>query len=67
MSHDARRWKSRLLIALVTAGLLWAGWKWSAELHYRKAVARVEQELEAGLVSRAANHLVELLTCPRIG
>jgi enediyne biosynthesis protein E4 len=60
MSHDARRWKRRLLISVVAAGLLWGSWQWSAALHYRKTVAQVEAELEEGLVSRAANHLVEL-------
>ena len=60
MSRGARRWKRRLLISLVTAGLLWGGWQWSAALHYRRKVTLVEAELEEGLVSRAANHLVEL-------
>jgi enediyne biosynthesis protein E4 len=60
MSKGARRWRPALLLSFVTAGVLWGGWKWSDVLHYRRSMARIEEEIEAGLVSRALKDLVEL-------
>ena len=61
MSQGARRWRSALLFALVAAGLLWEVWKWSEVLRYRQTMARVEAEMEKGLLSLAAKDLAELL------
>lgn len=61
MSKSARLRRPTLLRALVVAGLVWGGWKWTEVRHYQKAIARVEDEIERGLVSRAASDLAELI------
>ena len=57
MSQSARRWRTTLLIALVATGLVVAGWKSTEVRHFRKTIARVEDEIERGLASRAARDL----------
>jgi enediyne biosynthesis protein E4 len=50
-----------LLLALIAAGLVWGGRKWSAALQYRRTIERIEEEMERGLQSLAAKDLVDLL------
>jgi enediyne biosynthesis protein E4 len=61
MSQAASRWRLVLLCTLAAAGLLWGGWKWSQVRHYRLTLARVEDEMDAGLYALAASELTSLL------
>jgi enediyne biosynthesis protein E4 len=60
MGRGGRRWRSRLLLVLVAVGILWGWWKWSEAPAYWKTLAQIEEQIEKGLISRAAKELVEL-------
>jgi predicted Zn-dependent protease len=51
-----------LLLAAIAGGLLWSGWKWWELRRYRRAMARIEEEIDNGRNSLAARELAALLT-----
>jgi enediyne biosynthesis protein E4 len=59
MSRRGRRWGKRLIV-LVAVGLLWGGWKCFEALAYWKNLARIEEQIEQGLIARATKELLEL-------
>jgi thioredoxin-like negative regulator of GroEL len=61
MNDVPRRLRPVLLLALVVAGLLWGGWRWSEVRHRRQMMARFEEEMAKGFHTLAAKHLVEFL------
>ena len=48
-------------LAVVTALLCWGGWKCWELRHYRRAMARIEAEMDQGLNTLAARDLAALL------
>jgi enediyne biosynthesis protein E4 len=48
-------------MAIAVALLIWGGWKWWEVRHYRRAMARIEEEIDQGLPARAASDLIDLL------
>ena len=61
MSKGARRWRRASVVVLVATAILWGGWKCSEVWSYRQTMARIEDEMEKGLLSRAAKDLAALL------
>jgi tetratricopeptide (TPR) repeat protein len=47
--------------AIATALLLWGGWTWWEARYYRRAMLRIEEEIELGHPALAARELIELL------
>ena len=60
MGRGGGRLRSRLLLVVVAIGLLWGWWKCFEALTYWKTLARIEEQIEKGLISQAAKELVKL-------
>jgi len=61
MARVQHRWRLAVLLAIVAGGLLWGGWKWWEVRLYRRAMAEIEEDVEAGRNALAARNLVALL------
>jgi tetratricopeptide (TPR) repeat protein len=56
-----RRWRLVLTLVVVAGVLFCAGWKWWEARRTRRAIARIDEEMEQGLHALAARNLVALL------
>jgi tetratricopeptide (TPR) repeat protein len=56
-----QRWMLALGLVMAAVLLLWGGWKWWEIRHYRRAMARIQEEIDQGLPALAARELVDLL------
>lgn len=54
------RWRRVLLLAVVGVGLIACGWKLEQNRRYRRAMAEIKREIQAGRNSHAARKLVAL-------
>jgi enediyne biosynthesis protein E4 len=56
-----RRWGFILGTAMSAALLLWGGWAWWEIRQYRRAMARIAEEIDQGFPALAARELIDLL------
>jgi len=61
MARVQHRWRLAPVLAIVAGGLLWGGWKWWEASRYRRAMAAIEEDLEAGRTALAARKLFAVL------